>query len=152
MNNHSTELDTKHQLKFGTTIQVRLVSDLKKSQEYYRDVLGCKIDDWGHAERDGMIVILQQAISHEDVRPNAPSKKRTDYPTEWEGPEYGWDTFIHVGWNDIHDLTEEIRNKGGLFPNEPVTGSHGNWEFKNVYLQDPDKYTIVLGAMREIKG
>jgi catechol 2,3-dioxygenase-like lactoylglutathione lyase family enzyme len=137
------------QVKLGTTIQVRLVSDLKRSQEYYRDVLGCRVDDWGHAERDGMILILQQAITPEDVKPNAPSKKRSDYPSEWEGPDYGWDTFIHVSWNDLDVIVEEIRNKGGYIAIEPFTGSHGNWEFKNVYIQDPDKYNIVLGAMRE---
>ncbi|MGZ9583745.1 VOC family protein [Paenibacillus marinisediminis] len=136
-------------IKLGTTIQVRLVSDLKKSQEYYRDVLGCKVDDWGHAERDGMIVILQQAMSPEDVRPNAPSKKRSDYPTDWEGPDYGWDTFIHVGWDDIDGIVEEIRSRGGFIPYEPVIDSHGIWDFKNIYIQDPDKYNIVLGAMRE---
>jgi len=150
LNNQFTGLDKK--LKFGTTIQVRLVSDFKKSQEYYRDVLGCTIDDWGHAERDGMIVILQQAESLGDFRPNASSKKRSDYPTEWEGPDYGWDTFIHVNWGEIDEIVDEIQNKGGIIPyDNPVTGVHGNWEFKNVYVQDPDKYNLVLGAMREIK-
>lgn len=142
--------DVEHQLILGTTIQVRLVSDLKISQEYYRDVLGCSIDDWGHAKRDGMIVILQQAMSPEDVRPNAPSKKRSNYPSEWEGPDYGWDTFIHVSWNYIDEIVEDIRNKGGIVAIDPVTGSHGKWEFKNFYIQDPDKYNIVVGAMREL--
>lgn len=68
------ELKQQRKGKFGQTIQVRLVSDFKVSQKYYRDVLGCKIDDWGHAERDGMTIILQQSISPEDVRPNAISK------------------------------------------------------------------------------
>ncbi|WMT39656.1 VOC family protein [Paenibacillus sp. D2_2] len=150
MNNQFNDPDKKW--KFGTTIQVRLVSDLKKSQEYYRNVLGCTIDGWGHAERDGMIVILQQAESLEDVRPNAPSKKRSDYPTESEGPDYGWDTFIHVSWDEIDEIVDDIQNKGGIVRYDPVKESHGKWEFKNVYVQDPDKYNIVLGAMREVKG
>jgi catechol 2,3-dioxygenase-like lactoylglutathione lyase family enzyme len=136
--------------KFGKTIQVRLVSDLKKSQEYYRDVLGCHVDDWGHEERDGMIFILQQAVSPDDVRPNTLSKKRADYPTEWEGPDYGWDTFIHVSWDDLDSLVEEIRGKGGIIVIEPFIGVHGNFEFNNTHIQDPDGYNIVLGAMREI--
>ncbi|WP_256757367.1 VOC family protein [Cohnella sp. WQ 127256] len=138
-------------VKLGTTIQVRLVTDLKKSQLFYRDVLGCKIDDWGHAERDGMVFILQQAANAEDVRPNAPSQKRSDYPTEWEGPEYGWDTFVHVDWNDFDSIMEEIQSKLGSVAIEVLTGSHGNWEFMNAYIQDPDKYNIVLGAMRQVK-
>lgn len=137
------------QLELGKTIQVRLVSNLERSKEYYRDVLGCKVDGWGHAERDGMIVILQQAKSPEDVRPNKPSMKHTDYPTEWEGPDYGWDTYIHVRWDDLDELVEDIRSKGGIIPFQPISESHGDWEFINVYIQDPDQYNIVLGAMRD---
>ncbi|MGD6844615.1 VOC family protein [Bacillus infantis] len=136
--------------KIVKTIQVRLVSDLKKSQEYYRDVLGCKIDDWGHAERDGMTIILQQSDSLEDVQPNAASRKRSDYPTDWEGPEFGWDTFIHVSWDDLDALVEEIRGKGGNIRVEPFTGTHGKWQFKNACITDPDGYNLVLGAMREV--
>ncbi|MGP4039947.1 VOC family protein [Gracilibacillus sp. D59] len=134
---------------FGKTIQVRLVSDLKRALEYYRDVLGCKIDDWGHAERDEMIFILQQANSPEDVRPNLRAKKRYDYPTEWEGPDFGWDTFVHVSWDSLDALVEEIRGNGGYIAVEPYTGKHGMWEFKNACIKDIDGYNIVLGAMRE---
>lgn len=136
--------------KFGKTIQVRLVSDLKISKNYYRDVLGCRVDDWGHVERDGMILILQQAKTSQDVKPNSPSKKRNDYPTEWEGPDYGWDTFIHVDWNDLDLLVEEVHSKGGKVAVEPYVGSHGGKEFKNAAFEDPDGYMIVLGAMRDI--
>ncbi|MEI5909577.1 VOC family protein [Bacillus spongiae] len=143
----------KKQLKsveLGQTIQVRLVSNLKKSQEYYRDVLGCKIDDWGHVKRDGMTIILQQSKSPEDVRPNAPSKKRSDYPTDWIGPEFGWDTFIHVSWEELDILVDEFRGNGGDIAVEPFTGKHGKWEFKNTCIKDPDGYNIVLGSMREL--
>jgi predicted enzyme related to lactoylglutathione lyase len=152
MSEQVAEVITNQRAKFGQTIQVRLVSDLKKSQEYYRDVLGCQVDNWGHAERDGMIFILQQAVSPEDVRPNAISKKRPDYPTEWEGPGYGWDTFIHVSWDDLDSLLEEVRGEGGYIAIEPFTGTHGKSEFKNAHIQDLDGYNIVLGAMREIPG
>jgi hypothetical protein len=54
-------MEVKQQRKLWQTIQKRLVSDLYRSQEYYRDVIGCKIDDWGNTERDGMIIILQQS-------------------------------------------------------------------------------------------
>ncbi|ACT01365.1 hypothetical protein [Paenibacillus sp. JDR-2] len=77
----------KSRVKLGKTIQVRLVSDLAKSQAYYRDCLGFSIDDWGHAERDEVCFILQQAVAGEDVIPNAVSAKRHSYPTEWDGPE-----------------------------------------------------------------
>jgi hypothetical protein len=56
--------------------QVRLVSDLERSLAYYRDVLGCETDGWGHAVRGGLTLILQQAQAPDDVRPNAASAKR----------------------------------------------------------------------------
>ena len=152
MSEQAAEVLTNQRARLGQTIQVRLVSDFKKSQAYYRDVLGCQVDDWGHAERDDMIFILQQAVSPDDVRPNAASQKRPDYPTEWEGPEYGWDTFIHIGWDDLDVLVEEVRGKGGTIAIEPFVGAHGKWEFKNAYIQDPDGYNIVLGGMREIQS
>jgi predicted enzyme related to lactoylglutathione lyase len=138
----------KTELRLGKSIQVRLVSDLKKSQEYYRDVLGCKVDGWGHAERDEMIFILQQANSLEDIKPNATSKKRSDYPTSWQGPDHGWDTFIHISWEDLDLYVEEVRSKGGNIDVEPFIGSHGGWEFKNACIKDLDGYSLVLGAMR----
>lgn len=138
-------------VRLGKTIQVRLVSDLSRSQVYYRDVLGCRIDDWGHAERDEFAVILQQAVAPEDVRPNAASAKRATYPTAWEGPEHGWDSFVHIGWDDLDAYVEEVRAKGGIVSIPAFTESHGGWEFKNAYLKDPDGYTIVLGAMRSLR-
>lgn len=136
-------------IKLGKPIQVRLVSDLQKSLSYYRDCLGCKVDSWGHAERGDLCFILQQAASSQDVKPNAVSAKRPDYPTEWEGPEYGWDTFVHIGWEELDQLVEEVRAKGGLIGIEPFAGAHGGWEFKNAHIIDPDGYNIVLGAMRK---
>ncbi|MDQ0230133.1 VOC family protein [Metabacillus malikii] len=137
--------------KLGKTIQVRLVSNLTKSLEYYRDVLGCHIDGWGHAERDEMTFILQQANSPNDVRPNACSQKHLDYPTEWEGPKFGWDTYVHVSWDDLDSIVAEIRHNGGNVAVEPYTSNHGPWEEKITCIKDPDGYNIVLGSMRETK-
>lgn len=136
-------------VKLGKPIQVRLVSDLQKSQVYYRDCLGFTIDDWGHAERDEVCFILQQAVSSKDVKPNVVSAKRTSYPTDWEGPEYGWDSFIHIGWEELDEYMEEVRSSGGLIELEPFIGEHGGWEFKNAHIHDLDGYNIVLGAMRQ---
>ncbi|MDQ0229493.1 VOC family protein [Metabacillus malikii] len=135
--------------KLGKTIQVRLVSDFQAAKRYYQEVFGCQVDGWGHVERDEMIFILQQANSPADVQPNTRSKKRNDYPTEWEGPDFGWDSFIHVEWTDFDLLVNEFQNNGAIVAVEPFTGSHGEYEFKNVIFHDLDKYSIVLGAMRK---
>ncbi|SFT08851.1 VOC family protein [Paenibacillus sp. BC26] len=149
MNEPVLETNGAIKVKLGKAIQVRLVSDLKKSQAYYRDCLGFSIDDWGHAERDDVCFILQQATSSADVKPNVVSAKRPDYPTEWEGPEHGWDTFLHIGWDELDQFIDEVRANGGHIAVEPFIGSHGGWDFKNAHILDPDGYNLVLGAMRE---
>ncbi|PWW00746.1 hypothetical protein DFQ01_11299 [Paenibacillus cellulosilyticus] len=151
-----SEKNAAHQAKpvpfLDETFQVRLVSDLKASLAYYRDALGCDVDDWGHAKRGGMRVLLQQAKSRDDVRPNAASINRNDYPAEWDGPDYGWDSFVHISWEDFEIYIEEVRNKCGKIAVEPfLFVAHGRWEVKNVYLQDLDGYTIVLGTMRGLE-
>ena len=148
MTNDQQTADSVAEIKLGRSIQVRLVSDLKQSQAYYRDVLGCKVDDWGHAERGEMLFILQQAASHQDIKPNAVAQKRMNYPTDWEGPDHGWDSFIHISWEELDLFVEEVRSKGGKIVEEPFMGIHGNWEFKNAIISDLDGYHLVLGAMR----
>ncbi|WP_181909450.1 VOC family protein [Paenibacillus taihuensis] len=46
-------------------------------------------------------------------------------------------------------FVEEVRGKGGVIAVEPFTEAHGRWEFTNAYIQDPDGYNLVLGAMRD---
>ncbi|MCM3628665.1 hypothetical protein M3194_14975 [Paenibacillus glycanilyticus] len=145
----SEQVIGKSKVKLGKPIQVRLVSNLQRSQVYYRDCLGFIIDDWGHAERDDVCFILQQAVSKEDVMPNAVSAKRASYPTEWEGPDFGWDTYIHIGWEELDEYIQEVRESGGIIGIEPFGEEQGGWEFKNAHIHDLDGYNIVIGAMRK---
>lgn len=135
-------------LQLKDTLQVRLVTDLKQSLAYYRDALGCEVDTWGHATRDGMKFILQQARSPEDVRPNAAAQLRQDYPTDWEGPETGWDTFVHVDWDDFDPLYDTFVSNGARVGAAPFEETHNNgMTFRNFYILDPDGYVTVFGAM-----
>lgn len=141
------ELDNKQEVTFNDSLQVRLVSDFEKSKAYYRDVLGCEVNNWGHAVRGGMKLILQQAKQDSDVRPNAVSAKRDNYPTDWKGPYMGWDTFIHLDREKFDLLVEEMRAKGANIILEPFETIHNNdWVTKNLYIQDPDGYIIVFGG------
>ncbi|GLX67995.1 VOC family protein [Paenibacillus glycanilyticus] len=151
MSEQTINEQTKSIIKLGKSIQVRLVSDLQASQIYYRDCLGFTIDNWGHAERDEVCFILQQAVSDQDVKPNAVSAKRSSYPSEWQGPEDGWDTYIHMAWDEFDEYVEEVRACGGHIGIEPFMDEHGGWQFKNAHILDPDQYNIVLGAMRRVE-
>lgn len=128
MSEQTADVQPEKCTKLGRTIQVRLVKDLEKAQVYYRDVLGCRVDGWGHAERDDRCFILQLAVSPDDVKPNAASVKRATYPTEWEGPEYGWDTFVHIGWEDLDHLSRRYAARVRSLPlsRSPAHTAAGN--------------------------
>ncbi|MBD3920356.1 VOC family protein [Paenibacillus sp. PR3] len=157
-NRLQTEEPTSHQPedKFIKTVQVRLVSDLKKSLDWYKHVLGCdEVTDSGYARRGDleapypvMEVILQQAVSPQDVHPNAMSAKVRDVEGLWEGPDYPWDTFIHVSWEDVSLIVEEVRAKGGTIGMEPTESYNEGWVFLDALITDPDGYSIILGGMR----
>ncbi|GMK40420.1 hypothetical protein PCCS19_34760 [Paenibacillus sp. CCS19] len=157
-NRSQTDEPTQHQPenKFMKTIQVRLVSDLKKSLDWYKNVLGCdEVNDSGYARRGDsnvpypvMEVILQQAVSPLDVHPNALSAKVIGVEGLWEGPDYPWDTFVHVPWEDVSLIVEEVRAKGGTIGMEPYESHNDGWVFLDARITDPDGYSIVLGGMR----
>ncbi|WP_338368244.1 hypothetical protein, partial [Enterococcus faecium] len=78
--------------QFGQTIQVRLV--LKSPRKTTKKSSDARL--MTGATQSGMECWLScsRPSPPEDVRPNAVSKKRRDYPTEWEGPDFGWHTYI----------------------------------------------------------
>lgn len=157
-NRSQTDEPTSHQPedKFIKTIQVRLVSDLKKSLDWYKNVLGCdEVNDSGYARRGDpevpypvMEVILQQAASPHDVCPNAQCAKVRDVEGLWEGPDFPWDTFVHVSWEDVSLIVEEVRAKGGTIGTEPFESYNDGWVFLDARITDPDGYSIILGGMR----
>jgi predicted enzyme related to lactoylglutathione lyase len=85
-----------------------------------------------------------------DVRSNAESKRRSDYQTDLKGLDNGWDTFIHVRWDELDSIVEKVRGNSGNIIAEPFTGTGDKWEFKNACIQDPDGYKIILSSKREI--
>ena len=70
-----TNNGTNPKVTFYDSLQVRLVSDLEKSLAWYRDVLSCEVNYWGHALRGGMKLILQQAKQVSDIKPNTASSE-----------------------------------------------------------------------------
>ncbi|WP_136517429.1 VOC family protein [Cellulomonas telluris] len=127
--------------------QVRLVRDLAGSQAWYRDVLGCEVDGWGHALRDAFQLVLQQAADPADVRPNAVAAARDTYPTDWQGPQEGWDSYVFVEFDDFDALVAELHERGADTGAGPVEATHSDgMTFRNVTVRDPDGYAIVFGC------
>ncbi|QKS48676.1 sigma-70 family RNA polymerase sigma factor (plasmid) [Paenibacillus cellulosilyticus] len=131
--------------RIKNALQVRLVSDLDKAKEYYTNVLGFTIDDWGHTEREGVGFILQQAEKPEHVRPNAKPSPMT-YPADWSGPPTAWDTYAYSDFNGVQSLYEEFRDKGAIIAYDPIVEDMGSMQWREFAVRDLDGYVIVFGG------
>jgi lactoylglutathione lyase len=123
--------------------QVRLVSDLKKATEYYTHVLGFTVDSWGHAGRDNVGFLLQQASKLEHVNPNERSFYSTD---NWAGPPTSWDTYCYTDYDGVVALYDELKTKGAFIAYDPVPEDMGNQIWLEFGVKDLDGYVIVIGG------
>ncbi|RKN70534.1 VOC family protein [Paenibacillus ginsengarvi] len=140
-----TDFVEKMNARINNALQVRLVSDLTKAKEYYQDVLGFKVDGWGHAERDGLGFLLQQAERPDDIRPNArPSKVK--YSKDWPGPTTSWDTYAYSDFDGVQLLYDEFVAKGAIIAYSPQIEDMGSNRWKEFAVKDLDGYVIVFGG------
>ncbi|MBM7565912.1 VOC family protein [Paenibacillus sacheonensis] len=125
--------------QIGSSLSVLTVSDLARSRQYYREVLGFDVTDWW-AERDGlngMALKLHQAPEGFTPVPNP--------------PEAGADTGVDVQgytdtWAGLDSLYEEFKSKGAAFAREPVVyPDFGPW--KEFVVEDPDGYHLAFGGI-----
>ncbi|TLS35026.1 VOC family protein [Pseudalkalibacillus caeni] len=124
--------------QIGSSLKVLLVSDLEKSQEYYREILGCEVTEWW-VIRDGftgLALKLLQAMSQEDVRPNPPAK----------GVKRSIDVYCYIeDWKALDDLYEEFTSNGASIVIEPwIDEDNGPW--KEFAVKDPDGYCLAFGG------
>jgi lactoylglutathione lyase len=121
------------------SLKVLLVSDLEKSKNYYRDVLGCEVTDWW-AVRDGLNGLgfkILQAESNEDVSPNKAPR----------GSDYASDVYAYVAnWAELDALFDELKMKGAIVAYEPYIQDFGWGKWKEFAVNDLDGYTITFGA------
>ncbi|KIL41074.1 hypothetical protein SD70_09760 [Gordoniibacillus kamchatkensis] len=122
-----------------SSLTVLFVSDLKRSQAYYRDVLGFDVTDWW-AERgglQGLALKLLQAPDASAVKPNPPEI----------GSTRAYDVYAYVeNWTELDRLHDEFVTKGAIISGEPVVyADQGPW--KEFVVQDPDGYGIAFGGV-----
>lgn len=123
--------------------QVRLVSDLQKSIYYYTNSLGFTVDSWGHAVRDQVGFLLQQASNPEYINPN----KRSVYNSaNWAGPPTGWDTYCYTDYDGVLEIYEEYKAKNAIIAYDPVPENMGDQDWLEFGVKDLDGYVIVFGG------
>jgi lactoylglutathione lyase len=126
------------QNQIHSSLKVLIVSDLEKSQNFYRDILGCEVTEWW-VIRDGFSGLglkLLQANSPDDVQPNKPAK----------GSDVSIDVYCYVeSWKSLDELYEEFAEKNVSIVKEPwVDLSGGPW--KEFIIKDIDNYCIGFGG------
>ncbi|WP_027091706.1 VOC family protein [Cohnella thermotolerans] len=120
------------------SVHVRLVSDLERSRRYYREVLGCDVNDFWAVRDDFRLGFkLLQAERDEDVRPNPRAAHHA----------VSWDTYAYVETHpELDELYEELRGKGAAFAQEP-TLTEADWgTWKEFAVKDPDGYVVAFGS------
>jgi lactoylglutathione lyase len=122
-----------------SSLTVLLVSNLEKSKQYYREVLGCEVTEWW-VIRDGFTglgIKLLQATSPEVVRPNRSARGYTHTAP---------DVYCYVeNWTVLDELYAEFKEKGATVVIEPwIDEEAGPW--KEFAILDPDNYCIAFGG------
>ncbi|KIL35106.1 hypothetical protein SD71_07045 [Cohnella kolymensis] len=64
-----------------------------------------------------------------NVRPNAKAGKR-GYPSQWEGPATGWDSYFYSDFDGVGELYNEFVSKGALIAYEPQIETMGDKQWK----------------------
>lgn len=113
------------------------VFDMSRAIVFYRDVLGFTVlrqsepgddFDWGLLALDGVEIMLNTAFDRGD-RPSAPDPDRIAAHE---------DTTLYFGCPDVDAAFEHLRAKG-IDVKRPTVAWYG---MKQLYLKDPDGYTI----------
>ncbi|WP_282942616.1 VOC family protein [Paenibacillus sp. RC67] len=114
------------------SLTVLLVSDLKRSKEYYQNALGCEVNDvWAIRDDFGLGFKLIQAKDLQDVKPNKDT----------------WNTYAYVKDHDGLDvLYEELKANGANIIQEPVISEHDWGIWKEFSVSDLDGYLIGFGS------
>lgn len=119
------------------------VTDVRRSAEYWRDVLGFSLDpDDGvfapdPAVRSGVYAIVKRAgvWVHFQVRRDAPARVADRSAMER-------DVYLYV--DGLHELHAELVARGANVIQPPTVARYGILEF---VVEDPDGHRVAFGAM-----
>jgi catechol 2,3-dioxygenase-like lactoylglutathione lyase family enzyme len=125
----------KDKAKLTASAAVLLVSDVVKSANYYRDILGFSYERfWGEPpsfvilNKDGMFLMLRQADDPKHIIPH------------WTLADKLWNVYFWV--SDADALHAEFRQRGAKIDYGPCDQDYGIREFG---IQDLDGYDLGFG-------
>jgi predicted enzyme related to lactoylglutathione lyase len=125
--------------QIGSSLTVFMATDLERSKQYYREVLGFDVTDWW-AQRDGLqglALKLLQAPAGAGATPNPPEA----------GSDTGVDVYAYVeDWTALDQLYSEFMSKGAIIAREPVVYADGG-PWKEFIVEDPDGYHLAFGGI-----
>lgn len=125
--------------QISSSLTVIVVSDLERSQAYYRDVLGFDVTPWW-AVKDGLHGLALKLLQSPDgagVHPNPPAK----------GAETGVDAYAYVeNWKALDQLYEQFVAGGAVIAQQPVVYPDGG-PWKEFIVADPDGYHLAFGGI-----
>lgn len=118
--------------RIENSLTVLLVSNFEQSKKYYKDALGCEVNEhWAIRDDFGLGFKLIQAADLDDVRPNKDT----------------WNTYAYVKThNELDTLYEELKSNGAIIVNEPKVTEQDWGAWKDFSVQDLDGYVIGFGS------
>lgn len=112
------------------------VNDIERSMAWYRDVLGCVVEErWEHEGRLAGVSMLAGTVSF--MLSQDDWKKGRDR-AKGEGVRIYCTTV-----QDVDTLARQIKARGGALTQEPRDQP---WGMRDFALVDPDGYKITIGA------
>jgi uncharacterized glyoxalase superfamily protein PhnB len=112
------------------------VNDIEKSMAWYRDVLGCVVEErWEHEGKLAGVSMLAGTVSF--MLSQDDWKKGRDR-AKGEGVRIYCTTV-----QDVDRLARQVRERGGALTQEPRDQP---WGMRDFALVDPDGYKITIGA------
>ncbi len=123
----------------GRSLQASLtVKDLERSRDWYRDVLGFSVDR--EHERGGKVMGV--ALKAGDVRILINQDDGAKGTDRVKGEGF---SFMITTTQNVDDLAQRVRERGGTFDTEPMDTRWGTRMFR---VRDPDGFKFTITSER----
>lgn len=114
-------------MRLNKASQCLLVSDVGRSQEYFRDQLSLKLKG-SFVDRDGVSFLFKKAENKELIRPN-------------HTVNCFMESYIWV--DDVDIVYDDLKARVAILESEPINQAYG---MREILVYDPDEYRFCIGS------